>query len=145
MARFLHKVGCLSSSEGWWWCEAFLGGFVSIACLSVVGGSALTMCLRLESRTGWCWLTPFTSQHLGSRSRWVSEFKASLVYKSGMARAAEKPCLRKTRIEKLGAGEMAQRLLFQRSRVQIPVTTWSDALFCCVWRQRQYTHITYMK
>jgi hypothetical protein len=37
---------------------------------------------------------------LGGRGRWISEFEASLVYKvsSREARAAEKPCLEKPKI-----------------------------------------------
>ena len=42
------------------------------------------------------WHTPLI-QHLMGRGRWVSEFKASLVYRvsSRTARAIEKPCLKK--------------------------------------------------
>jgi hypothetical protein len=60
-------------------------------------------------------------------------------------------CLEKNKTNKKRAGEMAQwvRLLFQRSWVQFPAThggsqpsvMGSVALFWCVWRQRQCTHI----
>jgi hypothetical protein len=44
------------------------------------------------------WLMPLI-QHLGVRGRWISEFKAILVYResSRIGRATEKPCLKKQR------------------------------------------------
>jgi hypothetical protein len=42
------------------------------------------------------------NQHLGGRSRWISEFEASLVYKvsSRTARDIQKPCLEKKKEKK---------------------------------------------
>jgi hypothetical protein len=43
--------------------------------------------------------TRLKSKQLGGRSKWISEFKASLVYRvnSRTARAMEKPCLKKNK------------------------------------------------
>ena len=44
--------------------------------------------------------TRLSSQHLGGRGRWISEFKGSVVYRVSSRTAREKPRLKKTKFRK---------------------------------------------